>query len=178
MKLLPSVLTLATLLALTACQQPANSNGDKAPENAQPAQAEPAKTEAPQGENTQEAQPSEAKSEAEAAEGEAKAEASTEKREAQHQAYQSEIKGYGTIDYTVDVQAGEKLAVKMKSPSAYFNVYAPNADEAVFNGSADGEQYSETVQTAGTYRVQVYLMRSQARKEVAVPYDLTIDVTP
>lgn len=96
------------------------------------------------------------------------------------QVYQGEISGYDSIDYFIDVKVGDNLQIMMESPfpTAYFNLNAPNQNEAIFVGAMQGEQYKGTIKTAGRYRVRVYLMRSQARKKIAVPYKLTINIQP
>lgn len=89
------------------------------------------------------------------------------------------VKGHGTVNYMVDVRAGQTLKVTMKTSnaSAYFNVVAPGADAALFNGSISGNTHSGVIPSSGAYKVQVYLMRNAARRGETARYTLTIGAT-
>jgi hypothetical protein len=88
----------------------------------------------------------------------------------------SSVKGYATVNYLVDVRAGQTLKVSMKTnnASSYFNITAPGADEALFVGSASGNSYAGKIASSGVYKVQVSLMRNAARRNETASYTLTI----
>ena len=90
------------------------------------------------------------------------------------------IKGDQTIDYIVSAKAGQAIKVNLttKSTSLYFNVLAPGSnDEAIFIGSNEGNSYSGTLSTSGSYKIRVYLYRSAARKGVTANFSLSISAT-
>jgi len=86
------------------------------------------------------------------------------------------IKGYDGIRYSFDAKSAQALSI-LFSPgnrSCYFNLRGPDSEEALFNGSMTGNEYSGSVSKTGTYIVQVYLMRNAARRNEACRYSLTI----
>lgn len=101
-------------------------------------------------------------------------------RGASSKAITGSLRGYAGINYLVSARAGQALGVSMRTSnaSAHFNIWAPGANEAMFIGSqqADGH-FSERISVTGDYRVQVYLMRSAARRNERATYTLTIGVT-
>lgn len=86
------------------------------------------------------------------------------------------IRGYDTAEYKVQLRQGQALAVGMKtnSRSNYFNITAPGAQEAMFNGSINGLDYRGKVEHDGEYTVNVYLMRNAARRNERASYTLTV----
>ncbi|GGX78719.1 DNA breaking-rejoining protein [Massilia dura] len=86
------------------------------------------------------------------------------------------IRGYGSAEYKVQVRQGQMLAVGLKtnSRSNYFNVTAPGAQEALFNGSIDGLDYRGKAEQGGEYTVNVYLMRNAARRNESANYTLSV----
>jgi len=82
----------------------------------------------------------------------------------------SSIKGDEDGEYLVAVKAGETLTVSLRSDnnSTYFNVWAPGKvpgqDEALFAGAVTGDVFSQQLDEAGDYLVQVYLYRNAARR--------------
>lgn len=60
--------------------------------------------------------------------------------------------------------------------SNYFNITAPGASEALFNGSISGNDTSLVVPSSGNYIIDVYLMRNAARRGETADYDLTLYV--
>lgn len=92
-------------------------------------------------------------------------------------AYQTgEIKGYEVIDYTLFLKQGQYLNMSLATQnlSTYFNIYAPNSDEALFNGSSEGEQYEGIVEQTGQYRIRIYQMRASARRNKLAKFGLEI----
>lgn len=86
------------------------------------------------------------------------------------------ITGYETRTYLLDLRAGQRLSVGLQTSnrSSYFNVTAPGAQEALFNGSNGGSNYSGRTQASGVYRIEVYLMRNAARRGENANYTLTV----
>ena len=90
------------------------------------------------------------------------------------------LKGDQTIDYKVGARAGQTMNVALKSSngSNYFNVLPPgSSDVAVFVGSTDGNQWTGTLASDGTYTIRVYLMRSAARRNETASYTLAVGIT-
>jgi hypothetical protein len=92
---------------------------------------------------------------------------------------QDSIAGYETVNYRVNVRAGQRLAASLKTdnPSNYFNIWAPGASEAIYNSSVSGELADVIVRSSGDYRIQVYLMRNAARRNESADYRLKVEVT-
>lgn len=89
------------------------------------------------------------------------------------------IRGEDGVRYSVGAAAGQVMSV-LFSPSnrsCTINVWAPGTDTAVFIGSVGGNEYSANLTVAGDYAVQVYLMRSAARRNATCRYSLTIEIT-
>ena len=86
------------------------------------------------------------------------------------------VSGYETVTYLLDVRAGQRVSVDMRASnrSAYFNITAPGAREAMFNGSIGGARYAGVVPSSGTYRIEVYLMRNAARRGESAEYTLNV----
>lgn len=86
------------------------------------------------------------------------------------------IKGYETMTYLVDLRAGQALSVSLQSSnrSGYFNITAPRADEALFNGSTSGARYRGRVASNGRYKIEVYLMRNAARRGEQARFTLDV----
>ncbi|MCO6386783.1 hypothetical protein [Aliihoeflea sp. 40Bstr573] len=86
------------------------------------------------------------------------------------------ISGYDYLDFTVDTAAGDVLAVILAATdlSTYFNVMSPNVDEAIFNGSIEGDSFAGTVDTAGLQTIRVYMMRNAARRGETSRFALAI----
>lgn len=99
-------------------------------------------------------------------------------RGASSAAIKGSIKGYGAVDYTVRARAGQTLTVRLttSNKSGYFNVTAPGADEAMFNGSISGNRFSAAIPSTGTYAVRVYLMRNAARRNETANYTLNVAI--
>lgn len=88
------------------------------------------------------------------------------------------ISGYQTINYRIGVAAGQNMSVQLDTdnPSNYFNINAPGAAEAVFNGSISGNSSNFTIPSSGNYIISVYLMRNAARRGESADFDLTLYV--
>lgn len=86
------------------------------------------------------------------------------------------FKGYDTVTYILGASAGQTLQV-MFSPdndSCYFNVNAPSGGEAI-NDESDSE-FTQQLEEDGNYRVQLYMMRSAARRGESCRYSVTFAI--
>ncbi|MDH4985321.1 SH3 domain-containing protein [Aminobacter anthyllidis] len=92
---------------------------------------------------------------------------------------QDSIAGYETVNYRVNVRAGQRLAASLRTDNAsnYFNIWAPRVSEAIYNSSTSGELADVIVRSSGDYRIQVYLMRNAARRNETADYSLKVEVT-
>ncbi|MBF9033517.1 SH3 domain-containing protein [Rhodobacterales bacterium HKCCE2091] len=93
--------------------------------------------------------------------------------------YSDSITGYEAVEYELDARAGQYMTVEMttSNPSAYFNIWAPGTETALFIGSSSGTDYEGVLPRSGTYRVQVYLMRNAARRGETASYRIAFGVT-
>jgi hypothetical protein len=87
------------------------------------------------------------------------------------------IKGYQVIDYVFPAGAEEsiKVGLNTKALSNYFNLIAPGATEAMYDGST-GEPFSGIAPRSGDYTARVYMMRNAARRGLTANYTLSIAV--
>lgn len=88
---------------------------------------------------------------------------------------ESSITGDETIDYLLNVRAGQSMNISMASSnlSAYFNLLEPGETEvAVFNGSMGENMFEGVAAKSGDYRIRVYLYRNAARRGEKAPYTL------
>ncbi len=94
-------------------------------------------------------------------------------------AVKGKIKGDETVDYVLGAQKGQSMVVTLEASngSAYFNVTAPGADEALFIGSTSGSRYEGTLPASGDYTVRLYLMRNAARRGETADYTIRFSVT-
>lgn len=85
------------------------------------------------------------------------------------------IKGYQSADFRINALAGQTLKVTLaaRHPPAYFNLLPTGTQEAMFVGSSMGNKASVVVPMDGEFTVQVYLMRSAARRGAASKFTLT-----
>jgi hypothetical protein len=92
------------------------------------------------------------------------------------------IKGYGTAHYLLGAKAGQSMTVVLTTDNSasYFNVFAPGAkpgrDAAMFIGSTKGNRYQGELPADGDYLIQVYMMRSAARRDEVANYSLTVKI--
>ncbi len=85
------------------------------------------------------------------------------------------IRGYQTIDYLLNVRAGQPLNISLgtRHGATYFNLIEPGAgDVAVHVGSIRGNQFEGLARRSGDYRIRVYIMRSAARRGEAANFRL------
>lgn len=91
------------------------------------------------------------------------------------------IKGYDTFNYTLGAKAGQYMRVSLetKHTATYFNIFEPGkgpGDGAMFIGSTRGNAYTGDLPADGTYTIQVYMMRSAARRNETANYQLHIGI--
>jgi hypothetical protein len=87
--------------------------------------------------------------------------------------------GYDSVQYTVAARAGQTMTVTTTgSGNANFNVFAPGdtPGQATALGASGAKGWTGTLPASGTYTVQVYQMRAQARRGDKVNYGITIAV--
>jgi len=94
----------------------------------------------------------------------------------------SSIKGYQSVNYTIDAKAAQSMTVRLSTSnrSNYFNIYAPGkgpGGEAMFVGSTSGNRYSGTLPSSGRYTISVYLMRNAARRNETANFTLNVGIT-
>lgn len=85
-------------------------------------------------------------------------------------------KGEQTIEHVLKLGSEQKLTVDMKTNinACYFNIIAPNGDFLFTGEQEDLKKFKATVTAAGNYKIQVFNMRSVARKGTPSSYTLTI----
>ena len=86
------------------------------------------------------------------------------------------LKGYETRTYYLDVRGGQTIGASLQSSnrSGYFNITAPGANQALFDGSIRGARYQGRAAFSGRYKIEVYLMRNAARRGETLRYTLTV----
>lgn len=86
------------------------------------------------------------------------------------------VKGEQTIEHTIVLNTNQNLSVQMKTNvnACYFNVIAPNGEFLFAGEQQDGKLFKAKVSTPGTYKIQVYNMRSIARRGTPSSYSLTV----
>lgn len=87
-----------------------------------------------------------------------------------------EIRGDETAEYIVTGAAGQLLSVDLMADSGAlnFNVLPVGSAEALFNSATLGTVADVSLPAAGDYVVQVYLMRSAARRDEGAAFSLGI----
>ncbi|MFN6994894.1 MAG: hypothetical protein ACK4PH_11885 [Aquincola tertiaricarbonis] len=89
------------------------------------------------------------------------------------------VQGDADATFVVDARAGQTLSATLsaKSASLNFNISAPGAMEALFIGSVQGADARVLLPADGLYRVQVYLVRSAARRNERAAFTLQLGVS-
>jgi len=89
------------------------------------------------------------------------------------------VKGYDTVNYKLGAKIGQSMRVSLESKKAFINIFEPGkgaGDGAMFIGSIKGANYTGILPKSGTYTIQVYLMRNEARRGTTAPYTLHIGI--
>jgi len=86
------------------------------------------------------------------------------------------ITGSETSEYPISIKQGQAINVSLSSAhkSTYFNLLPPKGEEAIHNGSINGNQYTGVAKQSGEYRVRVYMMRAAANRKETAKYNLKI----
>jgi hypothetical protein len=176
MRHLPTAVSIATVLALSAC----NSGDAPAGETAEEAAAETTA----EAESPPPAPAAEATTDAPAAAAPAEIEGIENRRVtfapgANSATVEGSITGYEGVDYLLNVREGQAMNVSMatQNTSAYFNILEPGETEvATFIGSTSGNQFEGVAAKSGDYRIRVYMMRSAARRDETADYRLEMIV--
>lgn len=61
--------------------------------------------------------------------------------------------------------------------SCYFNVMPPSGEEAIFIGADRGNEFADQLHFSGDYKVEVYLMRNEARRGKTCAYTITFEIS-
>jgi uncharacterized protein YraI len=88
------------------------------------------------------------------------------------------IAGSDGVTYRLGAAAGQTMRVILTpdNPSCYFNVLAPGASAAMFNGSVSGNVFAERLPSGGTWQVLVYLTRSAIRRGESCRYAIAFGI--
>lgn len=93
------------------------------------------------------------------------------------------ITGRETVSYVVGAEAGQTMAVALdpSNGATYFNIYAPgsgpgDAAMAIGQNLPDLNRFEGVLPLSGEYTVNVYMMRSAARRNERSDYTLDISV--
>ena len=92
----------------------------------------------------------------------------------------SEIAGYESVNYVVDIVTAQPVAVVLESDntSNYFNIFepgkVPGEARALFIGSTEGNRFEGFFSAQGDYTIQVYIMRNAARRGDSARFTLAL----
>ena len=89
------------------------------------------------------------------------------------------VAGYDTVYYKLGAKAGQSMRVSLTSKKAFMNIFVPGkgaGDGAMFGGSTEGGKYSGVLPKSGTYTIQVFLMRNEARRGTSTSFTLHMEV--
>jgi hypothetical protein len=88
------------------------------------------------------------------------------------------ITGDEAVRYLLGASAGQRMSVEMTptNASAYFNITAPGATEALHIGSVVGNSFDGILPAGGTYAVDVYLMRNAARRGETAAFTISFRI--
>jgi len=93
---------------------------------------------------------------------------------------QGTIQGYQTAGYLLQAAAGQTMTVSLETQhtATYFNIFAPGSqpgrDQALFIGETGGMSFEGKLTIPGDYLIQVYMMRSAARRKETAAYALNV----
>jgi Bacterial SH3 domain len=92
--------------------------------------------------------------------------------------YSGRIRGDETARFVIDARRGQNMKVILSAgnKASYFNVLPPGSREAIFIGSTSGNRYSGTLPQSGRYTIEVYLMRSAARRNETSKFTINIAI--
>lgn len=89
------------------------------------------------------------------------------------------ITGYDTATYVIGANAGQVISVlfSANNNACYFNFIEPGANSAIHMGDIAGNEYSARLHRSGDHRAEVFMMRSEARREKTCKYSITFEIT-
>ncbi len=89
------------------------------------------------------------------------------------------VQGYDMTTYLVGAKKGQAMSVQFApdNTSCAFNLVAPGASEALFNGSISGAEFAGALPRDGTYSAIAYLTRNAARRGETCNFKLTFEVS-
>lgn len=84
------------------------------------------------------------------------------------------LAGDQIMNYGVEVPAGTTMSIRLNSDNAasHFKVTPVGASDALYNGSADGNDNSFEIRSAGRYVISIYLVRGGVQTNDTAQYDL------
>lgn len=94
----------------------------------------------------------------------------------------STINGYETVNYAMEATTDQSVSIALQSDNlgTHFNIFEPGKlpgeDYAMFVGSTEGNRFKGTLLTEGDYIVQVYIIRSAARRDETARYTLELSI--
>ena len=79
------------------------------------------------------------------------------------------IQGYAVANYYLNARKGQEMKVTLdtRHGATYFNVLTKGSPSAFFIGSIKGKSYTGKLPEDGDYTIQVYMMRSAARRRMS-----------
>ncbi len=94
---------------------------------------------------------------------------------------EGKIQGYESYNYKIGANADQYMRVYLetKHTATYMNIYTPGkgpGDQAMFIGSTKGNSFTGILPEKGTYTIQVFMMRSAARRNETAKYQLHIGI--
>ena len=89
------------------------------------------------------------------------------------------IQGYDMTTYLLAAKKGQTMSIRLATDntSCAFNLTAPGATDALFNGSVSGAEFTGTLPRDGTYSAIAYLTRNAARRGETCNFKLTFEVS-
>lgn len=93
---------------------------------------------------------------------------------------QGSVKGYQTIAYRVPAAAGQTMEINFSSShlSSYFNLIPPGSSSAAMViGEFNDNRFKGLLPDDGVYTIQVFLMRSAARRNEVGKFTLSVGVS-
>lgn len=76
------------------------------------------------------------------------------------------------VSYRVDARSGQRMSVNLKASNRflYFNVIDPRGRTV----AREQTRWSEQLRASGTFRIQIYLLRAEARRNIFAPFTLEV----
>lgn len=89
------------------------------------------------------------------------------------------VQGYDMTTYLLAAKKGQAVSIRFEpdNTSCAFNLTAPGASEAMFNGSINGAEFSGELPADGSYSAMAYLMRNAARRGETCNFKLTFAIS-